>query len=865
MLRKLLNRAVKKRSRPSAPSVNAEPEAPRIASQVIAQDEPDTSPPLQDIASGGRGAQRLAERVSLRHLGTQDAARMSGNDLLSLPQHQIQSRISRRFARIHGNSSRINTLGGPARLLTTGGDAPAGVDPTWLNSRQPVTNPEETTRNNLSAREVNPATSSPRLRETDQARSVQPSLRVENAPSIGPTTGKVQPANLPAPAPAAPTLAVRSIARLADLGRITTAPIRRVNETLKKPLAKPLAMLRRKPLKASEPSTSPNQAVQVESASQAARSTERQAFVSSGEAVSRLQSPPSAEAPPSSPPETSIPGQRELILQTTSPTHATPETKTTAQPIVNRQSEQNRIKDLSPPTRSLQQQPVENTPTKSHISETSPNIEAPHSIKTQLFSPLTSLMHAPRMLTLRIVGRSRLAPETETIAERVMGRSAEPRFDRKTSLSPAAWSAPTVSAPTLRPSSPEKTATGPAQQSIGTEKRNAAQLPLAAPGPNIAVDNPGAPLVGESRGELRPALQRRVDEPLAVRSVNESPTDNWQPQVAAPIPALPSRPSENGTRSVVQRKQGLVSRAKDLILRSKPETGPMEPRSNSRQLSQLPAKPARSDSDRRVRVPVASLAPQHSAPPMAKDAATLVYRTVEQGEQVAGSTTAPPEKKDEIRTAAGQTFRPGQSEGLGTDHHNSILDISGPPTLGAPQQALPVAKESSVISRPQRQPAMISRFMTNEMNHNGKSGRPAINENQNGSLNLLGSNPEKITKPLPLALGSNRHSQVAAVAAALPGQLSPVAMLGSNQSPGSGMVSRQLAPVPPDSPPIIRREAVGPADVRPGGAPESAKAPEKTFDASEIEFLASKVYSYIKQKLIIEKERHGRPGVSWWT
>jgi len=56
----------------------------------------------------------------------------------------------------------------------------------------------------------------------------------------------------------------------------------------------------------------------------------------------------------------------------------------------------------------------------------------------------------------------------------------------------------------------------------------------------------------------------------------------------------------------------------------------------------------------------------------------------------------------------------------------------------------------------------------------------------------------------------------------------------------------------------------GPAVTQVVASP-SADEQKKTFDASEIEFLASKVYSYIKQKLVIEKERHGRHGFSWWT
>jgi hypothetical protein len=39
---------------------------------------------------------------------------------------------------------------------------------------------------------------------------------------------------------------------------------------------------------------------------------------------------------------------------------------------------------------------------------------------------------------------------------------------------------------------------------------------------------------------------------------------------------------------------------------------------------------------------------------------------------------------------------------------------------------------------------------------------------------------------------------------------------------------------------------------------------ERQFEAWEIEFLASKVYSYLRDKLAVEKERHGRPGFPLW-
>ena len=90
------------------------------------------------------------------------------------------------------------------------------------------------------------------------------------------------------------------------------------------------------------------------------------------------------------------------------------------------------------------------------------------------------------------------------------------------------------------------------------------------------------------------------------------------------------------------------------------------------------------------------------------------------------------------------------------------------------------------------------------------------------------------------------------------------------------MVSRQAAPtgvgVQPRSQTIARQVVAGPPEKGSGEVPVVSRSAmpvateqqARAFDASEIEFLASKVYSYIKQKLVIEKERHGRPGFPWW-
>ena len=52
--------------------------------------------------------------------------------------------------------------------------------------------------------------------------------------------------------------------------------------------------------------------------------------------------------------------------------------------------------------------------------------------------------------------------------------------------------------------------------------------------------------------------------------------------------------------------------------------------------------------------------------------------------------------------------------------------------------------------------------------------------------------------------------------------------------------------------------------ISPDGSNEDAKEGPREYSADEIEFLASKVYRYIKNKLAVERERHGRPGFALW-
>ena len=66
---------------------------------------------------------------------------------------------------------------------------------------------------------------------------------------------------------------------------------------------------------------------------------------------------------------------------------------------------------------------------------------------------------------------------------------------------------------------------------------------------------------------------------------------------------------------------------------------------------------------------------------------------------------------------------------------------------------------------------------------------------------------------------------------------------------------------------VFKAEAPAPSPSNSGsttGAGEAGTQIEKQFEAWEIEFLASKVYSYLKNRLAVEKERHGHPGFALW-
>ena len=273
------------------------------------------------------------------------------------------------------------------------------------------------------------------------------------------------------------------------------------------------------------------------------------------------------------------------------------------------------------------------------------------------------------------------------------------------------------------------------------------------------------------------------------------------------------------------------------------------------------------------------------------DAAVLVYRTNEAGDHLARSTSAPNERQSEVKTVAGPTFGPVQSKRLNVQAHNSIFDHVSPPAADASRPTKPAMpgdrslgwlsssaslpltavglKETTSINSPAAKPELISRSITAGLGNRGTTAQIGSNDGRGSSLDLLNSyTAGKRSEPLPLALGGYKNSPSASVAAVSPVAPDSAVNVVSRQSPANGALSRQMAAVAPR--PQVAAGLAGSESVGRSVAQrvsETAATEEKKqrpFDASEIEFMASKVYSYIKQKLVIEKERHGRPGVSWW-
>ncbi len=138
--------------------------------------------------------------------------------------------------------------------------------------------------------------------------------------------------------------------------------------------------------------------------------------------------------------------------------------------------------------------------------------------------------------------------------------------------------------------------------------------------------------------------------------------------------------------------------------------------------------------------------------------------------------------------------------------------------------------------------------------------------------------------PLPLA---RRASAIAAEVSARPAREPVGAAVAAARTPtfypSGRMVRREVARErsrPGRHPDLIQRrpereilnrkaETVRPADLpgeqsAPARQSKASRETAREFNSQEIEFLASKVYPYVKRRLGVERERHGRPGYALW-
>lgn len=47
-------------------------------------------------------------------------------------------------------------------------------------------------------------------------------------------------------------------------------------------------------------------------------------------------------------------------------------------------------------------------------------------------------------------------------------------------------------------------------------------------------------------------------------------------------------------------------------------------------------------------------------------------------------------------------------------------------------------------------------------------------------------------------------------------------------------------------------------------ASAGASSPIREMSAEDFEYLAAKVYTYFKNRVVVERERHGKPGFALW-
>lgn len=177
-----------------------------------------------------------------------------------------------------------------------------------------------------------------------------------------------------------------------------------------------------------------------------------------------------------------------------------------------------------------------------------------------------------------------------------------------------------------------------------------------------------------------------------------------------------------------------------------------------------------------------------------------------------------------------------------------------------------------------RAPDQISRYIGGGNENDSNPPRSALGQRRDPSPSLLDSSkPEARKEELSLASGVHRYAKASGDASARsPESPGPTARVTPQRASTVGNVSRRMAPghsngvhsqVKVDQSAsasrevtVVSRDAIPPPEQQ----PVASTARKQPFEAWEIEFLASKVYSYLKQKLTIERERHGRPGSPQW-
>ena len=134
---------------------------------------------------------------------------------------------------------------------------------------------------------------------------------------------------------------------------------------------------------------------------------------------------------------------------------------------------------------------------------------------------------------------------------------------------------------------------------------------------------------------------------------------------------------------------------------------------------------------------------------------------------------------------------------------------------------------------------------------------PAIHRARESGRTSLHDSPTAGSHPTPADGGGGRRQAAQRTSSNNPGP--PVI----NPSAFAGLKTRGTV-AEAATPPLKVNRAVRPNSAI-AAAPESEELEQsREFQGWEIEFLASRVYAYLKDKLVMERERHGRPGFTSW-